>query len=158
MPSAMVPALAGTIVHYWPVRRLGERSAFVVESTWLDIVTRFVIPPLLGGAGGLITIYAQWGIEQQRQKLQARRDLISGWRKALIPLLNANPETTVAGGSYKYAFMYDEGYASLRPHLRPEVVRQLEGQTIQIVLDGPAFPRTLIIEEIGRIEKEWRLV
>ena len=130
----------------------------MVETTWLDIVTRYVIPPLLGGAGGIITIYGQWGIEKRRQKLQAQRDLVSTWRKALVPLLNAQPETTVADGSYKYAFMYDENYASLRPHLRPEVVKRLEGQTIQVVLGGPAFPRTLIIEEIARIEKKWNLV
>ena len=54
--------------------------------------------------------------------------------------------------------MYDENYASLRPHLRPEVVKQLEGQTIHMVLGGPAFPRTLIIEEIACIEKKWNLV
>jgi len=130
----------------------------MVETTWLDIFTRYVIPPLLGGAGGIITICGQWGIEKRRQKLQARHDLVSAWRKTLVPLLNAQPETTVADGTYRYAFMYDENYASLRPHLRPEVVKQLEGQTIHMVLGGPAFPRTLIFEEIACIEKKWNLV
>lgn len=28
----------------------------MIETTWLDIFTRYVIPPLLGGAGGLVCI------------------------------------------------------------------------------------------------------
>ena len=54
--------------------------------------------------------------------------------------------------------MDHESYASLRPHLKPELVRKLEGSTIQVVLGGPPFPRNEIMEEIARIEREWQLI
>ena len=129
-----------------------------LRQTWLDIFTRYVIPPLLGGAGGIITIYGQWGIEKRRQKLQARREIVSEWRKTLIPLLIAKPETSVGGSASKHTFMDHESYASLRPHLKPELVRKLESSTIHVVLGGPPFPRNEIIEEIARIEREWQLI
>jgi hypothetical protein len=50
------------------------------ETSWLDILTRYVLPPILGGAGGLITIGANWGIEKRKQRLQRRRELVTGWR------------------------------------------------------------------------------
>ena len=35
----------------------------------MDIFSRFILPPLLGGAGGLVSGYASCGIEQRRQRL-----------------------------------------------------------------------------------------
>jgi hypothetical protein len=130
----------------------------VAETTLLGILIQYVAPTLLGGIGGLLTPFGQWGIEQRRQRLQARRDLVSTWRKTLIPLLNAEPQAEVGTAGYRYAFMQNENYASLRPHLRPEVVKQLEGQTVHVVVGDIPFPRTLIVEEIGRIERQWNLV
>jgi hypothetical protein len=37
----------------------------------IDVLTRFVLPPVLGGAGGLIAVCANWGIEKERQRLGA---------------------------------------------------------------------------------------
>jgi hypothetical protein len=130
----------------------------LVETTWLDVLTRYVIPPLLGGAGGLLTIYGQWGIEKRRQKLQARRDLVIEWRRNLIPLLTREPQTNAGKGTGKYAFMDHESYASLRPHLTEDLRIKLENKVIHVTLGGPPFPLTEIMEEIARIERRWNLI
>jgi hypothetical protein len=127
-----------------------------MEANWLDIITRYVLPPILGGAGGLITIWANWGIEKRRQKLPARRALVADWRKNLIPLLGG-PQDMEAGTS-KYPFMRNEHYSSLRPNIQPDLIKKLEGGTIIIVVGGDNYPRKVIIEEIARIEKKWNLI
>jgi hypothetical protein len=127
-----------------------------MEATWLDVITRYVLPPLLGGAGGLITIWANWGIEQRRQKLAARRALIADWRKHLVPLLGGPQD--MESGTSKYPFMRNEHYASLRPHLPSDVLKSLEGGTIMIVVGGDNYPRKVIIEQIARIERDWKLI
>ena len=65
----------------------------MTEATWLDILTRFVLPPLLGGVGGLVTIWANWGIEKRKQRLQRQRELITGWRLELIPMVASSQDT-----------------------------------------------------------------
>ena len=55
---------------------------------WLDIAARYVVPPILGGIAGLFSPWANWGIEKRRQKLARRRELITGWRLELVPMLS----------------------------------------------------------------------
>lgn len=136
-----------------------------MESSWLDIVTRFVLPPILGGAGGLITIWANWGIEKRRQRLQRRRELVTGWRMNLLPTLEG--ASVLWTGERKQKLLSSPYYASLRPHLSIGAIKRIEHDHIKIVISrtgGPEnswlyhFPLNLIVEEIARIEKKWRLV
>jgi hypothetical protein len=120
---------------------------------WVDVITRFIVPPILGGAGGLIAIYANWGIEKSRQRLARRRELITGWRMELMPMLRdrsrgwheLRPEVTAS-----------PYYASLRPHLSKEALKRLENE--RLVVAGGDFPVQDFTNEIGRIEREWKLV
>ena len=118
-----------------------------------DVVTRFVLPPILGGAGGLITGYANWGIEKQRQRLTRRRELVTGWRMNLLPMLGEGP---IDWDAIKGKILASPYYASLRPHLSAELVGKIRAERTFFV--GGDFPRTALIEEIGRIEKKWKLV
>jgi hypothetical protein len=120
---------------------------------WIDALTRFVLPPILGGAGGLISVYANWGIEQQRQRLARRRELVTGWRMNLIPMLSRSPDSE----KLLSALFASPYYGSLRPHLRTEVLRRLEGKS-RVAVVGENFPLEPILNEIGRIEREWKLV
>jgi hypothetical protein len=104
----------------------------------------------------LIAIWANWGIEKRRQKLAARRALIADWRTHLVPLLSG-PQDIEAGTS-KYPFMRHEHYASLRPHLPEDVRKSLEDGKIRILIGGDNYPRKIIIEQIARIEREWKLI
>jgi hypothetical protein len=59
-------------------------------------------------------------------------------------------------GELKFAFMRWPVYASLRPHLTRDTLQKLEGEQRTIYAVGD-FPRRNLIEEIGRIEREWKL-
>ena len=82
----------------------------------------------------------------------------TGQGKSLIPAIDAEPQVSIGTGRYKYAFMHNKHYLTLRPYLRPEVVKQLEGELTTITKGDPPFPRKLIVEEIERIAKEWDVV
>jgi hypothetical protein len=137
-----------------------------IEATWLDILTRYVVPPILGGAGGLITIWSNWGIEKRKQRLQRRRELVTGWRMNLLPLIDG--ADVLWTGDRKSKGMASPYYASLRPHLSKDAILKIEQSTIRIAVhmdrskpgnDWPHnFPLNLLVEEIARIEKKWKLV
>ena len=138
------------------------------ETSWLDILTRYVLPPILGGAGGFTTIWANWGIEKRKQRLQRRRELITGWRMTLIPMIGQTQEDPMVwAGERQRAVMASPYYASLRPHLSAEAIKQIEDP--MTIIFAPAderarndwthhFPLKIFVDEIGRIEKEWKLV
>jgi hypothetical protein len=142
-----------------------------LETSWLDVLTRYVLPPILGGAGGLITIWANWGIEKRKQRLQRRRELITGWRLELIPMVaQAQDLTVVWAGDRQRAVMSSPYYASLRPHLSKDALRQIEDPAIKIFVRPTNsttmpthdwyhhFPLKIFVDEIARIEKQWKLV
>jgi hypothetical protein len=123
---------------------------------WIDALTRFVLPPILGGAGGLIGVYANWGIEQRRQRLARRRELVTGWRMNLVPLITRqSPNAEIE--EVRAALFASPFYASLRPHLSVKLRRRLEGENRTIIV-GENFPLEPILDEIGQIERRWQLV
>jgi hypothetical protein len=140
-----------------------------LEASALDIITRYVLPPILGGAGGLITIWANWGIEKRKQRLQRRRELITGWRQTLVPMIGQPQDPpTVWAGKRQRIVMISPYYASLRPHLSKSAIEQIEDPVTRIfVRDNAAiptndwnhhFPLKIFVDEIGRIERKWKLV
>jgi hypothetical protein len=121
------------------------------------VVTRFVLPPILGGAGGLIGVYANWGIEQQRQRLARRRELVTGWRMNLVPLISGRSPSDSDPEELRSGLFASPYYASLRPHLSVNLKRRIEVENRTIVI-GEDFPLGPILDEIGQIERKWRLV
>jgi hypothetical protein len=135
-----------------------------VETSLLDILTRCVVPPILGGAGGLITICANWGIEKRKQLLQRHRELITGWRMELIPMI-AQPQDqpVVWAGERQRAVL------SSRPHLSESAIQEIEDPVMRIFArTNPTarpthdwnhhFPLKIFVDGIARIEKRWKLV
>jgi hypothetical protein len=119
---------------------------------WLDILSKFVIPAGVGGAAGFLASWGNWVIEKQRQRLQRRRELVTGWRMELIPLLPT--EGWSLGGENEQAVLSSPYYYSLRPHLPEDIIKKLEGRTIL----GGYNARRSIGDEIARIERTWKLV
>jgi len=121
-----------------------------IESSFLDILTRSVLPPVLGGGAGFFTVYANWGIEKRRQRLAQRKEHIASWRKELLPLV---PPNTGWHGELAFQAMASPAFASLEPHLSPELLTKMRDEpTVRI---GGDFPRRDLITEIGRLEKRW---
>lgn len=127
--------------------------------------------PLVGFIfGSLLTSYVQWGFEKKKQILLRRRELVTGWRLTLIPMIGQLQDSArVWAGERQRAVMSSPYYASLRPHLSPAAIAQIEDPTVKLfVRVDPTkkrsndwnhhFPLKIFIDEIDRIEKKWNLV
>jgi hypothetical protein len=124
--------------------------------TYWEIISQFILPPLLGGAGGVIAVWASWGVEKRRAKLQRRQQLVDRWRNEIIGIFSPINERYVVEIGVPHAFLGTPAYASLLPHLSKEAASKLHDErTIYI---GGDHPRRLLMKEIGRIEQEWGLV
>lgn len=123
--------------------------------TFADILSQFILPAIVGGFGGFATNWVVWDIEKRRTRHTRRVQLIDSWRADLIGRLD-EAAVSRGGGDLNFAFMSWPVYASLRPHLSTATVHKIEGpqRTIFIAAD---FPRRDLIEEIGAIERKWKL-
>jgi hypothetical protein len=122
--------------------------------------------PLLGFIfGSLLTSYVQWGFEKKKQILLRRRELITGWRMTLIPMI-AQPQNlpVIWAGERQRAVMSSPYYASLRPHLSANAIEKIEDPMMKVFLHvdktkmqahdwNHQFPLKIFIDEIDRIEK-----
>jgi hypothetical protein len=137
--------------------------------TWADVApyAKAIGGPLIGFVfGGLLTSYVQWGFEKRKQILQRRRELVTGWRMNLLPLVEGRE--VLWAGDRKTKLLSSPYYASLRPHLSADAIKKLERDHLKIVVHvdktKPSndwayhFPLNLLVEEIGRIERQWKLV
>jgi hypothetical protein len=97
----------------------------------MDILSRYVVPPILGGAAGLFSPWAAWEIEKRRQKLDRHRQLVTGWRMELIPMFQDRQRDW---SDLKEAVTASPYYASLRPHLSAKAVEMVEAaRTVYVV-------------------------
>jgi hypothetical protein len=137
----------GFYAHGWLSRNampgypFGRRIRPMDTSFW-DFVTRFILPPVLGGAGGFLTIFANWGIDKRKHRLQRRRELITGWRLELIPMVASSQDSPeIWAGPKQAKVLSSPFYASLRPHLSQGAVKKIEDPTMGLVLNrGGASP------------------
>jgi hypothetical protein len=120
---------------------------------WVDIAARYVVPPILGGLAGFFSPWASWEIEKRRQKLARRRELVTGWRMTLIPMLNERKTDWL---NLRPKLIASPFYASLRPHLSDEALKMIYAD--RTVHAGEDVFLKLFTNEIGRIEREWKLV
>jgi hypothetical protein len=69
--------------------------------TWTDMMpyAKAIGGPLLGFIfGSFLTSYVQWGFEKKKQILQRRRELVTGWRMNLLPLVEGREVLWVGEG------------------------------------------------------------
>lgn len=137
---------------------------------WLEI-GKIVASAIGGGAvGSLVTQWSGWGIEKRKQRLQRRRELITGWRLELLPLIASSHDTPeIWIGPRQTKVLSSPFYASLRPHLSEAAVKEIEDPQVRLVLRRPGappsgdhwsyqFPLKIFVDEIARIERYWNLV
>ena len=133
-----------------------------------DIVLQYVLPSALGVVAGLFSPWANWGIEKRKQRLQRRRELIAGWRLELIPMVASSQDSPEIWAGPKQAKVLSSPlYASLRPHLSKEAIKKIEDPAMGLALNrgetpgglwAYRFPLKIFVDEIARIEREWKLV
>jgi hypothetical protein len=114
---------------------------------------QYVIPALLGFAGGIFGAWTQWGIEQRRQRLNQRRIFVSEWRGVLVPAFS---EAEGEWDSKRRKILTSVSYSSIRPHLSKDAKENFEAERTMFV--GEAALTKMLNDEIGRIESKWKLV
>ncbi|WP_404361320.1 hypothetical protein [Methylotuvimicrobium sp. KM1] len=103
-----------------------------------------------GIVGSLVAPWAQWKIEETRERASARRKFIESCR------------TLIASEISSQEFRETPEYARLRPHLSERVRMQIESDTIHIQMGGRGggannfAPK--LLDEIATLEKKWKLI
>lgn len=104
-----------------------------------------------GVIGSLIAPWVQWAIEKRRSRLSYRQERIGVWRRSIREFDYFGTKKFTATGAY----------SEMRPHLQGDVRESLETPRTSIVSNearGEVAERSLLLDEVTRIEKEWGLV
>src|SRR5215207_9219761 len=99
---------------------------------WTEIFTQYVAPALVGGAAGLLSPWAAWGVEKRRGIRKRREELVDRWRAEL--LTDWDGTLNIGGQTTRYPFMDKPAYWSLREHLSKDFLNTLETGPPQIVV------------------------
>lgn len=110
-----------------------------------------VVGLIAGAIGSLVAPWVQWGIEQKRLRNSRRIELISQWREI------------ISNRAFNRGNLLNNPlYGPLRELLEEKVRQEIErpSNQITIVLDSPtnSHDRDLLLREIARIEKAWKLI
>lgn len=136
---------------------------------WIAAAKAIAGPAIGFVFGSLLTSYVQWGFEKKKQILARRRELVTGWRMNLLPMIGQpTAQQFVWAGDRQRAVMSSPYYASLRPHLSAAAIKQIEDPMIKIIVrtkpQPPShdwnhhYPLKIVVDEIARIEHKWKLV
>jgi len=108
-----------------------------------------VASAVVGFLSGLLTPWIKWQIEKRRDKQQYRRELIQSWRNAIERHNDFN--------SAENSFGDTDAYASLRPHMSEEVVKEFESpRTVHVGGGrGESVRKHMLLDEVARIESKW---
>jgi len=133
-----------------------------------DTVLQYVLPFALGVAAGLFSHWAYRGFQKRKQRLQRRRELVTRWRLELIPMVASSQQGhEIWAGPKQAKVLSSPFYASLRPHLSREAIKKIEDPAMGLALNrgeisgglwAYRFPLKIFVDEIARIEREWKLV
>ncbi len=117
----------------------------------MNFLFQVVIPAISGLVSGaiasLVAPWVQWRIERKREKLAYKKEMIRRWREFLDRDFD---ETEFSGTAV---------YSEIRPHLSSETLQSIESDRITIRLGrGGDVIRSLVLDDITRLEKEWDLI
>jgi hypothetical protein len=118
-----------------------------------------VLPLLLafiaGALGSIVAPWVNWGIERRREDLKYKRECINAWRQLVADLAEhykVLPNIVPKTREHPLEFLNSStAFYSLRPLLTPTAVEKLNSSFADAI-------RSVLIDEIGRIEKEWGLL
>jgi len=104
---------------------------------------------LIGLAAGLLAPWIKWIFEKRSTKLNDRRERIKYWRES-IEKFNFSESR----------FGATAAYSSLRPYLSETALGSIEGRTYVVPPEGRESdgPRFILLDEVARIEKQWKLL
>jgi hypothetical protein len=122
-----------------------------MEVSTINAIIAGIIGLIAGAIGSLIAPWINWGVEKRRKRNERRIELIETWRK-IISIDNFD----------RVYLLNNPAYGPLRDLLKDEVRKEIERPNthITIILDSPteSHDRDLLLREIARIEKLWKLI
>ncbi|MFP7754145.1 hypothetical protein ACLG6S_05710 [Thermodesulfobacteriota bacterium B35] len=117
---------------------------------WTPIIVAAASGLGAGIIGSLVAPWAQWKIEEKRERANARRKFIETCRNLIASDISIQQ------------FRETPEYARLRPHLSEMVRKQIESDAIHIQMGGRGggannfSPK--LFDEITELEKKWKLI
>ncbi len=128
-----------------------------------------------GSIASIIAPWVNWRIEQRKQKLAYRRELISKWRAMIfhiVSIYESDEETNAE--TFFDLLNREQDYLSLKQHISNETFEKLSKAditpgVINVVVRGGLHSgserinpidnfASILTDEVSRIEKEWDLV
>jgi len=123
----------------------------MTDTAWAAIVGG-IAGIVTGSISALIAPWANWGVEQRRQRRNDRRERIKTWRE-MVKIKDFKRES----------FRETTGYSTLRPYLTTGLIEEIErpGTELYTVNSSPDRRTQLkakVLDEIAEIERKWKLI
>ena len=117
---------------------------------WTPIIVAAASGLGAGIIGSLVAPWAQWKIEEKRERANARRQFIELCRNLIASDISSQE------------FRETSEYARLRPHLSEKIRKQIESDTIHIQIGGRGGGANnfspQLLDEVSELEKKWNLI
>lgn len=115
---------------------------------------------LTGGIGSLAAPWAQWGVEKRRLKHARRLGLIESWESGIRVQAAGGPLDGPTNGAGEPEFRFTQWYLTLRPHLTPGALRELEPgadfpAAVTVHVLTPHHFDSILRDEVERIKRVW---
>lgn len=117
----------------------------------MEIIIPAIAGLISGTIASLIAPWVKWGIEKRKLKREYQIKMINEWKDII---LRADFD--------RRNLLSNPSYGVLSSLLRKEVKEELERPSnhITVMMDSPVsdHDKIMLIQEVGRIEREWDLV
>lgn len=125
-----------------------------MSDTLLAAIVGAVAGIITGSIGSLFAPWANWGVEKRRLILEERRRKIGAWRR----MLKEVAITRGSSGTLMELLERQENYLSLTSYLSEDTKSEVRRNTGTIPDSTIDHGLNILIDEVNRIEKEWKLV
>jgi hypothetical protein len=100
---------------------------------------------------GIIAPHIAWGIEQKKQRMAYRRELIANWRSTLTMVLKDCESNPDQGYFWRRVEKF-ASFTSLRPQLSTDSHKEMRA------INDNHECYLFLIKKVGEIEKKWELL
>lgn len=113
----------------------------------MEAILEKLILILVGALVGFGTARVKWSIEKEKLLMEERRSRIRSWREFIH-------------GDFEQLSCHETvAYSEMRPHLSPETSGSIEGGAIILRQGrGGNVIKSLVLDDLARLEKEWKLI
>ena len=116
-----------------------------------QVILTSIIGLIAGGIGSLIAPWVKWGIEKRKMRFKKRERIINE-----LKLMASGKDFD------RIKFINSSNYILVRNHFLSKTIKEIERPLnhITVHMGDPAidFERKMVLEDIARIEKKWKII